>query len=313
VAGDDRERELWRSLRIRSVLVVPLVARGRTIGALSLVTAGSGRQIAEDDVWFAERLAAHCAIAVDNARLYSRQAEIARQLQENLLPPHLPDVPGFELAARYQAAGEGAEVGGDFYDVFPIDRDRWLLAVGDVQGKGPRAAAVTGLARYSIRAAASRGADANGVLETLNTALLREEGGNRFLTLVYATLNLGGESPRLCVANAGHPRPLILRAASGVEAVGPHGSLLGVMEELRIVEVRLDLEPGDAFVLCTDGVIEGTRGGGPLGERGLVEVLGQCDSSSADTIADAVMSAAHAEGVPARDDVAVLVLRRSAG
>jgi PAS domain S-box-containing protein len=311
-ARDDRELEGWRALGIRSVLIVPMIARGRTIGAISFLTAGSGRRIVEDDVPFAERLAAHCAIAVDNARLYSAQAEAARQLQENLLPPMLPDVPGFQLAARYRAAAEGIEVGGDFYDVFPAGPDSWLLAIGDVQGKGPRAAAVTGLARYSIRAAATRGADSRGVLGTLNTALLREERGRRFLTLVYATLDLRSPEPRVTVANAGHPRPLVVRADGAVEPLGNHGMLLGVVEDVRVEDSPLDLNPGDALVLYTDGVIEAPHGDGILGEEGLIDVLRDCAGASADALAESVLSGALSEGGSARDDVAVLVLRRAA-
>jgi serine phosphatase RsbU (regulator of sigma subunit) len=222
----------------------------------------------------------------------------------------MPDVPGFELASRYRAAAEGLHVGGDFYDVFPAGPESWLLAIGDVQGKGPRAAAVTGLARYSIRAAASRGADAREVIETLNSALLREERGRRFLTLVYATLDLAGPQPRICVANAGHPRPLVVRADGTVDPVGPHGALLGVMEDLRVEEASLDLAPGDTLVLYTDGVTEATPGDGPLGEEGLVDALLRCDGCSADAVAESVMAAASGDAGPPRDDVAVLVIRR---
>lgn len=309
-ARDDRERELWRSLRIRSVLIVPMTARGRTIGAISLLTAGSGRRIVPELVAFAERLAAHCAIAVDNARLYSAQADAARQLQENLLPPVLPEMPGFDLAARYQAAGEGVDVGGDFYDVFPVGPESWLLAVGDVQGKGPRAAAVTGLARYTIRAAATRGATSRGVLEALNSALLREEGGRRFLTLVYVTLDLSGPSPHAAVANAGHPLPVVVRAGGGIEPVGDHGLLLGVADDLPVTECSLDLGPGDALVLYTDGVVETPRGKGILGEEGLMEAIRGCAGAPADRIAETIMAEVLGGAGSARDDVAVLVARR---
>lgn len=312
-AGSERERDVWRALEIRSVLIVPMIARGRTIGAISFLTAGSGRRIAADDVPFAERLAAHCALAVDNARLYSDRAEAARQLQENLLPPAIPDIPGFELSARYRPAGEGLDVGGDFYDVFPVGPESWLLAIGDVQGKGPRAAAVTGLARHTIRAAAARGAETRGVLDALNTGLLREEGGRRFLTLVYTRLDLSGREPRITVANAGHPLPFAVRAAGGVEPVGFHGLLLGVAEDLSIAEVNLDLGPGDALVLYTDGVIEAPCQDGILGEEGLRAVLDGCGGRPAQAIADAVIGEVLDDAGPARDDIAVLVLRRTPG
>jgi PAS domain S-box-containing protein len=312
-ARSDDEREIWRALRIRSVLIVPMVARGRTIGAISFVTARSERSFHEDDVAFAERLAAHCGIAVDNARLFGERTEAARQLQESLLPPGMPDLPGFDLAARYRPAGTRTDVGGDFYDVFPTGPDSWLLDIGDVQGKGPRAAAVTGLARYTIRAAASRGGDSATVLRTLNEALLREEGGRRFLTLVYATVDLAGPEPRIAVSNAGHPLPIVVRALGGVETVGGHGLLLGITPDLRLSdEATPHLEPGDALVLYTDGVIE-TVGpdGEQLGEEGLLRLLEDCGSAPAEAIADRVLGAALGESGEARDDVAVLVMRRS--
>jgi PAS domain S-box-containing protein len=309
-ARSDAERETWRALGIGSVLIVPMRARGRTIGAISFVTAASGRTFATDDVDFAERLAAHCAIAVDNARLFGERTEAARQLQENLLPPGMPDLPGFELAARYRAAGAG-DVGGDFYDVFPVGPQAWLLAIGDVQGKGPRAAAVTGLARYTIRAAATRGAGTAEVISTLNEALLREEGGRRFLTLVYATLDLSGPEPRMVVANAGHPLPLVVRQRGGVDQVGDHGLLLGVTSDLMLAEAPLDLEPGDALVLYTDGVIEAPGpDGAQLGEEGLEELLAGCSGASAGQIADRILGAVLDDRGAARDDVAVLILRR---
>jgi len=305
------EEATWRALRLRSVMIVPMAARGRTIGAISFGTSGSGRTFDEADVAFAERLAGHCGLAVDNARLFAERTDAARQLQENLLPPGLPDLPGFELAARYRAAGSGSDVGGDFYDVFPIGANAWLLAIGDVQGKGPRAAAVTGLARYTIRAAATRGGDAADVLTALNDALLREEGGRRFLTLVYATLQLDGAAPSIRLANAGHPRPFVVRAGGAAEPVGDHGLLLGVAPDLGLAETSVDLQPGDAFVLYTDGVIEArVPDGEQLGEEGLARVLERCVGCGADEIAGRITSEVLGEQGVARDDVAILVLRR---
>jgi PAS domain S-box-containing protein len=310
-ARSDEERETWRELGIRSVLIVPMIARGRTIGAISFVTAASGRTFEADDVAFAERLAAQCAVAVDNARLFSETTMAARALQENLLPPGMPDLPGFELAARYRAAGAGVDVGGDFYDVFPVGPDSWLLAIGDVQGKGPRAAAVTGLARYTIRAAASRGADSAEVIKSLNDALLREEGGRRFLTLVYATLDLASPEPRMTVANAGHPLPLVVRSDGNVDRIGEHGLLLGVATDLTLAEAPLTLNPGDALVLYTDGVIESAGPeGGQLGEEGLEKVLERCSGATAERIADRILGTALDDEGVARDDVAILIARR---
>ncbi|MEA2478093.1 MAG: hypothetical protein QOJ07_15 [Thermoleophilaceae bacterium] len=309
-AADDHDREVWRSLDIHSVMILPMVARGRTIGAISFVAAESRRRFGEDDVVFAERLAAQCALAVDNARLYGERAEIARQLQESLLPPLLPELPGFELAARYRAAGAGNEVGGDFYDVFPTGPDNWLLAIGDVQGKGPAAAAVTGPARYTMRAAATQDPEPRHVLGLHNDALLREEGGRRFLTVVYASLSTGAGASSLCVGNGGHPLPFVVRADGSVEAVGRHGLVVGILEDAPVEQAEVELHPGDAIVLYTDGVIEAAvPGGGQLGEDGLARLLEGCAGHDADGIADSVARAVLGAAETPRDDVAVLVAR----
>src|SRR5207248_11443603 len=150
-----------------SLMIVPLAARGRTLGALTLVAAESGRHYGPADLAVAEDLARRAAQAVDNARLFTQQRHIARTLQESLLPPKLPEIPGVEVAARYEAAGLGTEVGGDFYDLFETDGE-WGVVMGDVCGKGPEAAAVTGLARYTIRAAAMRERSPSRILGILN-------------------------------------------------------------------------------------------------------------------------------------------------
>ena len=144
------------AIGMRSAIVVPMTTRGRTLGALTWVNGRSGRRFDEQDVELAQELARRCATAIDNARLYSDRAYIARTLQQSLLPVELPDIPGIETAARFRPTGEGNEVGGDFYDVFETGNRGWTVVMGDVCGKGPDAAAVTALARYTLRAAAMR-------------------------------------------------------------------------------------------------------------------------------------------------------------
>ncbi|HVH54056.1 MAG TPA: PAS domain S-box protein, partial [Actinomycetota bacterium] len=153
---DDEQLEVIRALELSSVMLLPLRARGRTLGTISFVFAESGRSYGQDDLALAEDLASRAALALDNARLYRERDDIARTLQEGLLPGPFPEVPGVELAARYQAAGEGIDVGGDFYDAFDTEDGAWALVVGDVCGKGPKAAALMGTARHTIRAAALR-------------------------------------------------------------------------------------------------------------------------------------------------------------
>ena len=153
---DEEHYRMLSELGMRSAMVVPMAARGRTLGALTFATGPSGRRFDEHDVELAEELGRRCATAVDNARLYSERAYIARTLQESLLPAELPEIPGIEAAARFRPTGEGNEVGGDFYDLFETGSRGWTVVMGDVCGKGPDAAAVTALARYTLRAAAMR-------------------------------------------------------------------------------------------------------------------------------------------------------------
>jgi len=216
-APDQRLLSILRDLGLRSVITAPLTARGRTFGALSLIAAGSGRRYTSRDVQLAEDLAHRAAMAIDNARLFRERSTIADTLQASLLPPLLPTVPGFEVAAEYVAGGDGVEVGGDFYDVFETGPGRWTVMIGDVCGKGAPAATLTGVARHTARAAAIRDDRPVAVLESVNTALLGTETGGqlRFCTAVVALLEPGAPS-MLALARAGHPPPLVRRASGAV-------------------------------------------------------------------------------------------------
>src|SRR3954454_19973049 len=163
-------------------MVVPLTARGRTLGAMTLATDGSGRTFDADDLALAEELGRRCALAVDNARLYGERSHVARTLQRSLVPARLPHVPGFEVAARFHAVGEDAEVGGDFLDGFENHDGAWGAVIAAVSAKGADAAAVTALARYTVRAVAVHGRRASAVLRELNDAMLRHDLDERFCT-----------------------------------------------------------------------------------------------------------------------------------
>jgi PAS domain S-box-containing protein len=309
---DERERvDHVREFQMRSALVVPMTARGRTLGALTLATDLSGRRFDQHDLELAEELARRCATAVDNARLFSERAYIARTLQQSLLPIELPDIPGIEAAARFRPIGEGNEVGGDFYDLFESGGRGWTVVVGDVCGKGPDAAAVTALARYTLRAAAMRERLPSRSLGLLNEALLRQRTDRRFCTVAYAYLEPLAEGARVGFASGGHPLPLLLRADGTVEEVGAPGTLLGVVPDPSFEDRSLALAPGDALVFYTDGVIESRASNGhSLDEGRLADVVRDCAGAGADTIAARVEDAALAaqDGNP-RDDIAVLVLR----
>jgi serine phosphatase RsbU (regulator of sigma subunit) len=288
-----------------------MTSRGRTLGALTLATDLSGRRFDSHDLELAEELARRCATAVDNARLFSERAYIARTLQQSLLPIELPDIPGIEAAARFRPIGEGNEVGGDFYDLFESGGRGWTVVMGDVCGKGPDAAAVTALARYTLRAAAMRERLPSRSLGLLNEALLRQRSDRRFCTVAYAYLEPLAEGARVGFASGGHPLPLLLRADGTVEEVGVPGTLLGVVPDPNFEDRSLAMGPGDALVLYTDGVIEARAGNGhSLDEGRLADVVRDCAGAGADTIAARVEDAAlEAQDGSPRDDIAVLVLR----
>src|SRR4051794_3386453 len=228
-AGEgDEEREILWQLAPRSVMAVPIKVRERVFGAISFIRSTRGNPYDDDDLRLAEELARRAAIAIDNSRVHAELRDTARTLQESLLPPHLPEVPRLELAARFRPAGAGMQVGGDFYDIFELGTDRWGIAIGDVCGKGAEAAALTALTRYTVRAAAMYEQDGAGVLRVLNEALLRQRSDYRFTTLAICLLDLAGDRPSGRVACGGHPRPMLLRPDGTAQVVGAMGPLLGV-------------------------------------------------------------------------------------
>ena len=299
------------AIGMRSAIIVPMTTRGRTVGALTWVNGRPGRRFDTQDVELAQELARRCATAIENARLYSDRAYIARTLQQSLLPVELPDIPGVETAARFRPTGEGNEVGGDFYDVFETGDRGWTVVMGDVCGKGPDAAAVTALARYTLRAAAMRQHLPSRCLSMLNEALLRQRDDRRFCTVAYAYIEPLERGARVGVSSGGHPLPLVLRADGSVEPVGAPGTLLGVVPDPDLEDRAITLDPGDTLVFYTDGVIESrANSGGVLDERRLGELIATCAGRGPDTIAAMVEDAAvlSQNGRP-RDDIAVLVLR----
>jgi PAS domain S-box-containing protein len=310
-AVDDEHYTEMTAIGMRSAIIVPMTARGRTIGALIWVNGRSGRRFDALDVDLAHELARRCATAIENARLYSERSYIARTLQQSLLPIELPDIPGVETAARFRPTGEGNEVGGDFYDVFETGNRGWTVVMGDVCGKGPDAAAVTALARYTLRAAAMRERLPSRSLALLNEALLRQRNDRRFCTVAAAYIEMLDHGARAGISSGGHPLPLLLRPDGSVEQVGAPGTLLGVVPDPDLDDRAVTLEPGDALVFYTDGVIESrVSGDGVLDERRLCELVATCAGGSADAIAAKVEEAAvlTQHGRP-KDDIAVLVLR----
>ncbi|CAN5615472.1 hypothetical protein BH20ACT2_BH20ACT2_20190 [soil metagenome] len=436
---------IMKSLDVRSVLIVPLTARGRTIGALTLIAVGDRRPYGQSDLSLACELAERAALAVDNALLHQavtfqaalleagneatvdailvvsptgemlsfnqrfvelwpipdevmatrsdqaalrsvldklvdpeafmvrvnelyehhdrssrdelallggrifdrygspltaddgtylgwawrfrditddrrrsralmesgeRFATLARTLQQSLLPPSLPDVPGIEVAARYSPAESGVEVVGDFYDVFQAARS-WGVVMGDVCGKGSEAAAVTALARYTIRAAAMRTRVPSRILATLNEALLQQRPDDeRFVTAVYVTVRQSASGVNLTLASAGHLPPLLRRHDGELRTVTRPALPAGLFADIALSDVRLELRPGDTLVLYTDGVTEARRGEEEFGLGRLEEIVESAHELEVSGLAAAIEEAVEkfSDGSH-RDDRAILVLR----
>lgn len=233
---------------------------------------------------------------------------LAQTLQQSFIPPALPEVPGLDVAGVYRPAGTGDEVGGDFYDVFSTGSDgAWVVVVGDVQGKGAEAAAVTAMARYTLRAAAMQSSSPGVVLRTLHDMLTNSE-FDRFVTVVYARIADGA----MTVSSGGHPCPLRVTPAGEVTPICQVGSLVGVLGlELPPSDALVPLRPGEVFVFYTDGVTEARNATeGFFGEERLQALVGSCSGLDAAGIADRVVDAVvtYQEGLP-RDDIAVVVVK----
>jgi PAS domain S-box-containing protein len=309
-ARDPEHLQIVRSVGLRSAMLVPMRLRDRVLGVISFVSAESGRRFDETDLALVEDLALRAASAVENARLYETASSIAATLQSSLLPPVLPEIPAIEIAAAYRPAGLGLEVGGDFYDVFNTAEDQWYAVIGDVCGKGAEAAAVTALARYTIRAAAVRRRSPSAILRWLSDVMLQQaDDSQRFCTIACAHFDLSRSPVRVTVSCGGHPLPLVVRADGTTEHVGIPGTLLGLVDHPQLQDSSAELRSGDTLVLYTDGL---TEAGAPeqvwTPEEVAAAAHGTAGAPPADTVAQLLAATVDAVASP-RDDVAVLALR----
>jgi serine phosphatase RsbU (regulator of sigma subunit)/anti-sigma regulatory factor (Ser/Thr protein kinase) len=291
---------------------MPLRARDRSLGVF-VIGRPRGPETKSNALDLAEDLIRRVALALDNARLYSEQLQATRALQRSLLPPELPDIAGVDLAAAYQPAGEGNEVGGDFYDIFQVAGGRWRFAIGDVCGKGPEAAAVTGLTRHALRILAMEGHDIPAVLERLNALIAGEASRAPFVTLIHGEIiPAPAGAVTISLACAGHPLPLILRSTGEVQAAAEPQPLLGVLDAVTFRTDIIRMSPGDVLLCVTDGVTE-RRGSGRLldDDDGLSRLLSKCSGLNAGAIAARIQRAAQEFGHgPPADDLALIVFRR---
>jgi PAS domain S-box-containing protein len=308
--GDAARLQTLERLGLRSAMVVPLRSRGRTHGVITLATSLSDRRYDESDLAFASELARRAATAVDTARLYQDRDQVARTLQRTLLPPTLPDIPFAEIAAIYHPAGAGSEIGGDFYDAFETGDGGWTIAIGDVCGKGAAAAAITGLARHTLRATAFREPSPRAILERLNRALLREVREESFCTVAAGRLTHHERGALLTASAGGHPAPLVIRNDGTVEDATLPGTLLGIYADVDVRDRETVLEPGESVVFYTDGVTEERRGGEQFGEERLRGLLASCAGLSATGIAERIeRGVLEFQPVAPADDMAVVVVR----
>jgi integral membrane sensor domain MASE1/anti-sigma regulatory factor (Ser/Thr protein kinase) len=251
------------------------------------------------------------ASATSQRRSAERRAQhLAHDLQAELLPPQLPEIPQFEAGGWYRAGMQGQEAGGDFYDVFKASRGRWVAVIGDVCGKGPEAASLTALARYTLRAVGRQATGPSDALRALNEAILEQRSDQRFMTAVMVQLDVASPDHGVALSNGGHPHPLLVRARGEVEEVaGQAGMLLGIYSDPELVDQHLQLLPGDALVLFTDGLAERRDPHDDAAPR-IRELLRSSAGASASETAARLGQLALNDGAKPDDDVAVVVLRR---
>jgi serine phosphatase RsbU (regulator of sigma subunit) len=309
-AADPEDVRVLREIGATAVIIVPMLGAARTIGAITLISSESIRRLSHADLVLAERLGRRAGTAVESARIYTERTLIAHTLQRALLPESLPEIPGVEIEALYSPAGELNDVGGDFYDVFEYGDDRWILLIGDVCGKGARAAGVTALARHTLRAAAMSGETPAGMLAMLHRALRRQPPGADLCTVCLVTIERTAEHGRLTVALAGHQPPLLIGDDGEATPLGEPGTVLGVVDPVDIRETEAEMRPGETLLLYTDGVPEAGRSEVQLGEAGLRDLCSQAPQLSlAELLARIEQAALDSAAGRLRDDIALLAVR----
>ncbi len=303
-ALEEEQVRLVRELQMHSVMVVPLVARERTLGAITFVWAESGRQYSTRELELAEELGRRAGLALDHARLFEREHRAAEILQRALLPSHLPELDGFELVVRYLPSDSRDHAGGDWYDAFRLADGRFGIVIGDVGGRGMSAAATMGQVRNALRAYALKGARPDAVMDDLH-ALVDAAGGEiTFVTAVYVVIDPATGEGELALA--GHLPPLIVGAERSEYLDAPRCPPLGFSGAGPCASGTFRLEPGETLWLYTDGLVESRKRPIDVGLHSLADAAGRA-SGPLGEIADHLLVALP----DARDDdIALLGLRR---
>lgn len=298
-----------RSMGVQAWASVPIRAPGGEVVGSFCVGDVRTRDWSADEIAILEALGEATTSEIALRDRAAQAISLAHTLQESLLPPTLPELPGYMIAAEYRAADDGTKLVGDFFDVFESTREVWHVVVGDVAGHGPQAAMITARMRYALRAAAVACTGPGEILAQVNQALLSVGRDRRLSTVALASV--AGEG-RLTIAAAGHPPPVLMSCGARAQLVSTRGPILGAypFDAHGVREVHVELDPGDALVLYTDGITDGGRSRS-LGEEGLRAVLDGVSGESPEHIVRRVQLAAAARARGAStDDAAVLLLRR---
>lgn len=312
-AIDEEQLALLDELALRSSLLVPLIAGGRSIGVIAVSTSTSGRRYGDQDRDTIEDLAGRAAVALDNARSHQARSEVAHTLQQSLLPRIAPAIPYLSIATRYKPLGDSTAIGGDFFDVFSCGDGCWGVVVGDVSGKGVDAASLTALARYTVRAVARTESSPSRALRAVNQAILDQGVGERFCTMTLAFVRPTEASVQLVVASGGHPLPYAIRDGA-LSTIGRIGTAIGLFDDPDLHDVEAEVHPGTKLVFYTDGYTEARSPSGDfapaLFEDALLRHHGESARSLAFNVEADVLSF---EGGRPRDDMALVVLEASGG
>ena len=307
VVQSEEHRQLMDEAGYSSASVVPLIARGRMLGALSFLHATGDLRYDDTDLQFLAELGSRAAMALDNARLFRERDSIARNLQRGMRPPRPAEVPGLEISVFFEAAGEGIEIGGDLYDVLPTDDGCWLL-IGDVAGKGSAAAGVSVAVRHAVRGLTREVGEPEEVLNRVNEMLLEGQGLNDFATALLIRMRETENGWRAELASAGHPPAVHLSGVGAKEFGG--GSVLGAWLDAPPESHEATIGPGETLILCTDGWHEA----GPVARHrdtdALAELAGEYRGAELSELTTALLEDALARGEGSlRDDVVVLAVR----
>jgi len=301
-------RQLLRDLGLKSSITVPLHGPAGIVGAMQL--ARTSDHFSDADLTLAEELGTRIGITVESRLSFDRHRHTARTLQESLLPYDLPEVPGVDLGARYWPASENYEVGGDFYDVVQLGPDRWGILIGDVSGKGVEAAALTGIARHTARAAGRHGLAPVEVLSWIHDAFLLESyTSGSYCSAIYGELRAEGDGFRFSFAVGGHPLPVLFSADGNARQIGQIGTVLGLVEPLSIHLSETKVGPGDWLVLYTDGVTDVPVADAVTEDEFVTLIATACHGSAAEALTSIghVLTTRYGRA-PSRDDTAMLVI-----